>query len=45
MKMMIGEVLSLINGKGGGNELFAQGGGEARMEGKDLLQILLKNIK
>lgn len=40
MKKMIGDALSLINGKGGGNHSFAQGGGEAIMSGKQLLQHL-----
>jgi alanyl-tRNA synthetase len=41
MKKLIGEALSLINGKGGGNEMFAQGGGEALMKGREILEILM----
>jgi alanyl-tRNA synthetase len=41
MKKLIGEALTRINGKGGGNEMFAQGGGEALMEGREILEILM----
>lgn len=41
MKDLIGEALSSIKGKGGGNEMFAQGGGEAIVEGKKIIEILL----
>jgi alanyl-tRNA synthetase len=41
MKLLIADALKLINGKGGGNEAFAQGGGEALLSGEELLQNLL----
>jgi alanyl-tRNA synthetase len=44
MKKVIGNALSLINGKGGGSDSFAQGGGEALMSGKQMLQHLLEVI-
>ncbi|PLS03994.1 alanyl-tRNA editing protein [Neobacillus cucumis] len=37
MKKLISEILPLINGKGGGNESFAQGGGEACLTAEQLL--------
>jgi alanyl-tRNA synthetase len=45
MKNLCKEVLPLINGKGGGNEMFVQGGGDNLMEGEQLLEILIKSIK
>ncbi|WP_313801960.1 DHHA1 domain-containing protein [Cytobacillus sp.] len=36
MKDITNKLLSLINGKGGGNDLFAQGGGEARITAEQL---------
>jgi alanyl-tRNA synthetase len=44
MKILIGEALSLINGKGGGSETFAQGGGENLMSADKLLAILLEKL-
>jgi alanyl-tRNA synthetase len=44
MKSLIGDALKLINGKGGGNEAFAQGGGEALISGDELLKNLLEKI-
>jgi alanyl-tRNA synthetase len=41
MKKLIGTALSPINGKGGGSDSFAQGGGEALISGKQMLQHLL----
>lgn len=41
MKNVIAEILPQINGKGGGNESFAQGGGAAVISGEQLLQNLL----
>jgi alanyl-tRNA synthetase len=38
MKKLVGELLPLLNGKGGGNDAMAQGGGEARISGEQLLQ-------
>lgn len=38
MKKLMGTALSLINGKGGGSDSFAQGGGEALISGKQMLQ-------
>lgn len=45
MKKLIGELLPQINGKGGGNDSFAQGGGEATMSGQHLLGKALTLIK
>ncbi|MGD6941135.1 alanyl-tRNA editing protein [Cytobacillus gottheilii] len=39
MKKLANELLSSINGKGGGSESFAQGGGPKGMSGEELLQI------
>ncbi len=36
MKQITAELLPLLNGKGGGNDAFAQGGGEATMTGEEL---------
>jgi alanyl-tRNA synthetase len=44
MKKVIGNALSLINGKGGGSDSFAQGGGEAIISGENMLQHLLELI-
>ena len=41
MKKLIGEILPMINGKGGGNDSFAQGGGEALLTGEQILNKLL----
>ena len=38
MKQLAAQILPLINGKGGGSESFAQGGGEASLTGKELLE-------
>lgn len=45
MKKVIATALPLINGKGGGNDSFAQGGGEARMSGEHMLQHILEIAK
>ncbi len=37
MKQVAAELLKLVNGKGGGNDQFAQGGGEALLTGEQLL--------
>lgn len=42
MKSLSAELLQKINGKGGGNPQFAQGGGERLMSGEDLLQYALR---
>lgn len=42
MKNLSAELLQRINGKGGGNPQFAQGGGEKLMSGEDLLQYALR---
>ncbi|KAF0815604.1 Alanyl-tRNA synthetase family protein [Bacillus sp. ZZV12-4809] len=42
MKSLSAELLQKINGKGGGNPQFAQGGGEKLMSGEDLLQYALR---
>ncbi|MFD0829929.1 alanyl-tRNA editing protein [Neobacillus sp. M.A.Huq-85] len=41
MKTIIGKALALINGKGGGNDSFAQGGGEIKISGEQMLQHLV----
>lgn len=38
MKNILAELLPLINGRGGGNEAFAQGGGDAIVSGEQLLE-------
>lgn len=38
MKKLIGELLPIINGKGGGNDASAQGGGDAVLTGEELLE-------
>lgn len=42
MKKVIANVLPLIKGKGGGNDSFAQGGGEALMSAEQMLQNILQ---
>lgn len=38
MKQLIAQILPLINGKGGGSENLAQGGGETNLTGEQLLE-------
>jgi alanyl-tRNA synthetase len=45
MKKLIGNALSIINGKGGGSDAFAQGGGEALISGEQMLQHLLELVQ
>ncbi|MEH7096741.1 alanyl-tRNA editing protein [Neobacillus vireti] len=45
MKKLIGEILPLIEGKGGGNDSFAQGGGEALLTGEQILDKLVTIVK
>jgi alanyl-tRNA synthetase len=45
MKKLIGSALAIISGKGGGNEFFAQGGGDALISGKEMLQHLVEMTK
>ncbi|MCM3691583.1 alanyl-tRNA editing protein [Neobacillus niacini] len=45
MKKVMGNALSTINGKGGGSDAFAQGGGEALISGEQMLQHLLELIQ
>jgi alanyl-tRNA synthetase len=40
MKTVIGHALPLINGKGGGNDTFAQGGGDALITEEQMLEYL-----
>ncbi|WP_042353861.1 serine-tRNA(Ala) deacylase AlaX [Bacillus rubiinfantis] len=40
MKTIMADALAFINGKGGGNPSFAQGGGEARVSGQQMLDHL-----
>lgn len=44
MKQIAADVLPSINGKGGGNETFAQGGGEATISGDELLNQLIEKL-
>jgi alanyl-tRNA synthetase len=44
MKKLMAELLAMINGKGGGNETFAQGGGEASITGEELLEAALEKL-
>lgn len=45
MKELIGNALTTINGKGGGSDAFAQGGGEALISAEQMLQHLLELIQ
>lgn len=45
MKQITAELLPLLNGKGGGNDAFAQGGGEATMTGEELRTRALDIVK
>ncbi|EKN69454.1 alanyl-tRNA synthetase [Neobacillus bataviensis LMG 21833] len=45
MKALVGEILPLLNGKGGGNDSFAQGGGNALIPAEEILQQLLTVIR
>jgi alanyl-tRNA synthetase len=45
MKKLIGSALAIISGKGGGNEFFAQGGGDALISGQEMLQHLVEMTK
>lgn len=45
MKRLISDALAIINGKGGGSDAFAQGGGEALISGEKLLKHLLDSIQ
>lgn len=45
MKKLIGNALIIINGKGGGSDSFAQGGGEALLSGEQMLQHLMESIQ
>ncbi|MEY2192820.1 DHHA1 domain-containing protein [Neobacillus sp. BF23-41] len=45
MKKVIAKGLPLINGKGGGSDSFAQGGGEALMSGEQMLQHILETAQ
>lgn len=40
MKQLAAHILPLINGKGGGSESFAQGGGATKLSGKELLEMI-----
>jgi alanyl-tRNA synthetase len=44
MKELVKQILPLMNGKGGGNETAAQGGGEAIISGEELLDKILSLI-
>lgn len=45
MKALMGEILLKINGKGGGNESFAQGGGDTDIPAEELLNLILASLK
>jgi alanyl-tRNA synthetase len=45
MKKLIGNALTIINGKGGGSDSFAQGGGEALLSGEQMLKHLMESIQ
>nr|WP_174731735.1 alanyl-tRNA editing protein [Mesobacillus harenae] len=45
MKKIAAAVLPEINGRGGGSDMFAQGGGEAVISGEQLLERLQKELK
>lgn len=45
MKKLIGEILPVINGKGGGNESIAQGGGDNTLSADQILNQLLARIQ
>ncbi|MGO4889888.1 alanyl-tRNA editing protein [Anaerobacillus sp. MEB173] len=44
MNQVVKSILPLINGKGGGNELFAQGGGEKTISAQQLMDELINVI-
>lgn len=44
MKQLLEYVLPLINGKGGGNNTIAQGGGESTISGEQLIEKIVKYI-
>ncbi|MBS4207039.1 alanine--tRNA ligase-related protein [Bacillus sp. FJAT-50079] len=44
MKQVATVALQAVNGKGGGNDAFVQGGGERTMSGEELLEIMAKSI-
>jgi alanyl-tRNA synthetase len=45
MKKVMGDALPFINGKGGGSDSFAQGGGEALLSGEQMLEHLINLIQ
>jgi alanyl-tRNA synthetase len=45
MKVLAAYALDFINGKGGGNEAFAQGGGEKLLPGHQFLQLLVDHVQ
>lgn len=45
MKRIVGDALTMINGKGGGSDSFAQGGGDALISADQMLQHLLEQIQ
>ncbi|MDM5331837.1 DHHA1 domain-containing protein [Ureibacillus composti] len=44
MKEVCGAILPLINGKGGGNDAFVQGGGEKSIPANEVLQLMKNTI-
>lgn len=45
MKSLLGNALTIIKGKGGGSDSFAQGGGEAIVSGEQMLQYLVESVQ
>ena len=45
MKTILGQAMALINGKGGGNESFAQGGGETLIGPEEMMKQLIEMVK
>ncbi|MDZ5471566.1 DHHA1 domain-containing protein [Bacillus sp. 31A1R] len=44
MKALVANILPLINGKGGGNETQAQGGGEKILSGEEIVQRIVNSL-
>ena len=44
MKNISSEILPFINGKGGGNDTFVQGGGEKQLSAQELLQLMVNKV-
>ncbi|MFK4998914.1 DHHA1 domain-containing protein [Bacillus sp. N9] len=44
MKQVSAAALQALNGKGGGNDAFVQGGGERVISGEELLEVMVKSV-